>query len=82
MAFKTKNGTVLLNPSERSVKFAKELKENRKRTNEMKFKLDENKKSIKLDEKERAFRAGYLEARKDSSKAYKANKNKKQNKGK
>lgn len=69
-----KNGkkVVLLNPSEKGAKYAKELKEGRKRTNSGSYKLDENKKSIKLNDKERAYRSGYLDAHKDSAKAYKA----------
>ena len=71
---KGKNGkrVVLLNPAERSEKFAKELKSNRKRTNDGSYKLDKNKKSIKLTKAERAYRAGYLAARNDGAKVYNA----------
>lgn len=62
----------LLNPSEKGAKFAKELKQNRKRTNTGSFKLDDNKQSIKLTDVERAYRGGYLDAQKDSANAYKA----------
>ena len=62
----------LLNPSEKGAKFAKELKQNRKRTNTGAFKLDDNKQSIKLTDVERAYRGGYLDAQKDSANAYKA----------
>ena len=74
----TKNGKtlVLLNPFEKGAKFARELKEGVKRTNAGSFKLDSNKKSIRLGEKERAYRSGYLDARKDSANCYKAKKRK------
>ena len=73
---KGKNGknVTLLNPAERGEKFAKELKQNRKRTNAGSYKLDKDKKSIKLTKEERAYRAGYLDARSDGAKAYKAKK--------
>ena len=75
---KNKKGkdVVLLNPSEKGAKYAKELKQGVKRTNSGSFKLDENKKSIKLTPAERAYRGGYLDAQKDSAKAYNARKNK------
>ena len=71
---KGRNGknVVLLNPAEKGEKFAKELKQNRKRTNAGSFKLDKNKQSIKLTKAERAYRAGYLDARSDGAKVYKA----------
>ena len=76
---KGKNGkkVTLLNPSEKGAKFAKELKTGKKRTNAGSFKLDKNKKGINLNAKERAYRAGYLDARSDNAKAYKAKKAKK-----
>ena len=67
---------VLLNPSEKGAKFAKELKQGVKRTNSGSFKLDKNKKSIHLSKEDRAYRAGYLDARKDSANAFKARKKK------
>ena len=71
------NKTVtLLNPSEKGRKFAKELKEGVKRTNAGPFKLTPDKKAIHLNEKERAYRSGYLDAQKDSAKCCKARKNK------
>ena len=75
---KNKNGkeVILLNPSEKGAKYAKELKENFKRTNSGAFKLDENGKNINLTKEQRAYRAGYLAHSKDSARAYKA-KNKK-----
>lgn len=81
MAFVTTNRDgeriVLLNPAEKGDKFVKELKTGFKRTNLGAFKLDKNKKGIRLNDKERAYRSGYLDARKDSAKCYKANLKKK-----
>ena len=71
-----KNGMVFLNPSEKGAKFAKELKQGFKRTNSGEFKLDENRKGIKLNSQERAYRSGYLDARKDSANCFKALKRK------
>lgn len=78
-SFLSKKGkeVVLLNPSEKGAKYAKELKQGVKRTNAGGFKLDENKKSIKLTDVERAYRGGYLAAQKDSAKCYNAKKKKK-----
>ena len=71
---RTKKGNVitLLNPSEKGKKYAKELKTGRKITNSGSYKLDSNKKSIKLTPAESAYRGGYLDAQKDSAKAFKA----------
>ena len=73
---KSKSGKqiVLLNPSEKGVKFARELKRGTKETNAGKIKKNESGKIIKLDKPSRAYRAGYLDARKDSAAAYKASK--------
>lgn len=67
----------LLNPAEKGDKFAKELKIGFKRTNLGTFKLDRDKNGIRLNDKERAYRSGYLDARKDSANCYKANQKKK-----
>ncbi len=76
---KSKSGkdVVLLNPSEKGGKFARELKEGFHRTNDGHYKLDDNGKGLKLDKTARAYRSGYLDARKDSAAAYKAKKSKK-----
>ncbi len=76
---KGKNGkeVVLLNPSEKGGKFAKELKQGVKRTNAGGFKLTKEGKGIKLTDTEKAYRSGYLDARKDSANAYKASKRRK-----
>lgn len=77
--FERKDGKkiTLLNPSEKGAKFAKELKQGFKRTNAGSFKLDKNQKAIRLSDKERAYRSGYLDARKDGANCYKAKKHKK-----
>ena len=74
---KTGKTVTLLNPSEKGGKFAKELKSGYKRTNDGKYKVDKNKKGIKLNDQERAYRAGYLDAQKDSANCYNAKKGKK-----
>ena len=75
---KSKKGKkiVLLNPAEKGAKFAKELKQGRKRKNDGSFLLDEKGKSVKLSKAERAYRGGYLDARKDAANAYNARKKK------
>ncbi len=76
---KSKSGktVTLLNPSEKGSKYARELKENYKRTNALSFKLDKDGKGMKLTDVERAYRSGYLDAQKDSAKCYNAAKRKK-----
>lgn len=69
----------LLNPAEKGKKYAYELKRNTKFTNLGKPK-NVNKKTgecRKLKDTERAYRSGYLTARKDNARAYKYNKSKK-----
>lgn len=75
---KTKKGTVvtLLNPAQKAKKFADELGTNMHYTNDGKYKPDKNG-EIGLSAGQRAYRSGYLDARKDSAKAYNYNKNKK-----
>ena len=69
-----KNGKTitLLNPAEKGAKYAKELRTGKKYTNDGAVKKDENGKVIKLGKKERAYRGGYLDGRKDNAKAYKS----------
>ena len=66
----------LLNPSGKGEKFAKELKENKRYTNDGKIKTDDNGKPLELTKEQRAYRSAYLTALSDSSKAFNA-KNKK-----
>ena len=59
MAYKTKNGIVLRNPSEKAKRYARQLKNNR---------VAETGKS--LSKEDRAYRVVYLDARKDNAKAH------------
>ena len=59
MAFKTKNGIVLRNPSEKAKRYARQMKNGC---------VGETGKE--LSPADMAYRAGYLDARKDSAKAY------------
>ena len=74
---KTKNGgtVTLLNPSEKAGKYAAELRTGIRYTNEGAYKPDKNG-EVGLTETQRAYRSGYLDARKDGAKAYKAKKRK------
>lgn len=70
----------LLNPSEKGVKFAKELRSNIAYTNNGKPKREKDGSTVKtLSKEQRAYRSGYLDARKDSAKAWKASQKKKSN---
>lgn len=84
MAVKVKSRSgktvTLLNPSEKGAKYAKELKLGYKRTNDNKFKLDKSGRGIKLDERQRAYRSGYLAAQKDSANCYNARKGRRKSK--
>ena len=66
---------VLLNPSGKGAKYSAELKSGKRYTNSGSVKRDNNGKLLELDCCQRAFRSGYLQARKDSAKAYNAKKN-------
>lgn len=69
-----KNGKVvtLLNPSEKGGKYAGELKRGVKQTNAGDFKRNADGSLVSLTASERAYRAGYLDAQKDSANCYKA----------
>lgn len=81
MAFKFKNDdgrdVTLLNPSERSKKFATELKEKKRYTNDGELKKDKDGKPLELTAVQRAYRSGYLNSRKDNAGAYNSNLTKK-----
>ena len=62
MAYKTKTGFILRNPAEKATRFSRQLKNG---------KVAETGK--KLSATDRAFRIGYLKARKDAAMAFKAN---------
>lgn len=66
------NTITLLNPREKGQKAASELRDNIKKTNRFQPKVDKNGESIKLSNTEAAYRMGYLRARKDIAKAFKA----------
>ena len=65
----TKSGKVVtyLNPAEKAAKAARELKDNRKYTNDGSVKSN-----APLTKEERAWRAGYLDSQKASTKAFKS----------
>ena len=66
-----KNGKkiYLLNPNEKARKYLAELKVGSTLTNMIESKLI-NGKLIRLSKEDKAYRVGYLNARKDNSKAY------------
>lgn len=66
----------LLNPSQKSRKYAEEMKQGVKRTNSGQFKTDKNKKAIHLTAEQKAYRAGYLDRGKDSAAVYNSKKKK------
>lgn len=63
----------LLNPSEKASKYATELAYDVALTNDGVQKLDRKGQQKRLKTEQRAYRSGYLQARKDSSKAFKHN---------
>ncbi len=73
---KNKKGkeVVLLNPAEKGRKAAAELKAGVHATNDHKIKKDANGQPLRLSKEARSYRAGYLDARKDSANAWKAGK--------
>ena len=70
-------GRTLLNPQEKGLKAADELRNNIMLTNEGNIKFDNFGKPQKLTKDQRAYRSGYLDARKDSAKCWKAQQKKK-----
>lgn len=67
----------LLNPSEKGVKAAAELKLGVKLTNDGQIKRDEYGNAIPLTDSEKAWRGGVLSARRDSANCYNAQHGKK-----
>ena len=67
----------LLNPAEKGQKYACELGNNVRLTNDGSIKFRKNGKPKHLSDTAKSYRAGYLQARKDNAKAYKHNKKKK-----
>lgn len=64
----------LLNPSGKGEKYARELKENKRYTNDGTVKTDENGNELHLTKEQRAYRSAYLTALKDNAKAFNAKK--------
>lgn len=67
----------LLTPDQKGAKAAVELKKGVKLTNFGQVKYKDNGEPMKLTKVERAYRAGYLDSRKDNAKAYVYNKKRK-----
>ncbi len=76
---KTKKGKsiTLLTPKEKGEKYADELRNNIRYTNDGKYKADKDGVVDSLNKSQRAYRSGYLDARKDIGKAYAYSKKKK-----
>lgn len=72
MSYITRTGQVLLNPAEKGRKYAFEMKTKQAVTNDFRRKKDDSGRNLKLTKEQLAYRAGYLDAHKDSNKAYKA----------
>lgn len=74
---KTKKGKqiLLLNPSEKSKKYAQELKHGAKMTNSGELK-EKNGELLELTPVQVGFRIGYLKSRSDSAKAFKSKRKK------
>ena len=68
---------VLLNPAEKGAKAAAELKVGIHATNDQKVKRDDYGNPMPLTDTEKAWRSGYLAARKDSANCYNAQHGKK-----
>lgn len=77
---KTGKKITLLNPAEKGIKYAIELKEELHATNDHVIKRNKKGRAIRLSDTQKAWRAGYLTARKDNAKAYKSNLKKKKSK--
>ena len=74
---KGKKKIVLLNPAEKGRKAAAELRVGIHATNDQKVKRDKRGNAIPLTDTEKAYRSGYLAARRDSAKCWKAKRAKK-----
>ncbi len=76
---KRKNGSTvtLLNPAEKAKKYALEIKSGARITNDGVEKKKKDGSALSLRDTQKSYRAGYLDARRDSAKVYKHNKKKK-----
>ena len=72
VTFKDDMQVTLLNPSGKAEKYAKELKEGKRYTNNGEVKLDNAGREMPLTPEQRAYRAAYITAQADNAKAYKA----------
>lgn len=60
----------LLNPAEKGKKFAFELKQNKHFTNDGEVKRNKKGSEKRLSDTQKAYRSGYLDARKDNAKCF------------
>lgn len=70
---KTKNGktVTILNPSEKGAKYAREIREGQRYTNDYEQKTNEKGLVEKLTPEQAAYRAGYLDHQKETNKIFK-----------
>ena len=69
----------LMNPNQKATKYAEELKNDLHYTNFGKVKTTKNGKPKRLNDNQKAWRSGYLQARKDNARAFKSNRRKRNN---
>ena len=67
---KTGKEITLLNPNGKGKKYANELKYGYAKTNTLDTKRTQEGKAIALTDTQKAFRSGYLQARKDNARAF------------
>ncbi len=72
VTFNDGSSVTLLNPSGKAEKFVKELKEDKRYTNDGKVKKDKDGNEMHLTSEQRAYRSAYIKALSDNAKAYKA----------
>lgn len=70
--FNDGKATTLLNPSGKAEKYANELKDGVRVTNDGLIKRDKSDYPLELNNCQRSYRRGYLAAQKDNAKAYNA----------
>lgn len=73
---RTRKHVTLLNPSEKSRKYSAELKAGVHATNNGKLKKNKKGNAIRLSDTQKAYRFGYLAARKDNAKCFNSKRNK------
>ena len=69
----------LMNPNQKAMKYAEELKNNMHFTNFGEVKTTKSGKIKRLNDNQKSWRSGYLTARKDNARAYKYNQRKRNN---